>query len=120
MKGNLYYKKYIEKLINANPATITIKRKIITDDGFGGKKEETIELEPQTIRIYNKKAQREIVSDTGTIMSYNLSSVLKLLAKGGTDSQEGDTFTWQGKTLKVAFINDYFSICKQGELEVIK
>jgi len=111
-----YYKKYIEKAIEQDPTIITIKRKIITDDGFGGKKEETIELEPQTIRIYNKKAQREIVSDTGTIMGYTL----KFLAKGGTDIQEGDTFTWQGKTLKVAFVNDYFGICKQGELEVIK
>jgi len=115
-----YYKKYIEKAIEQDPTIIIIKRKIITDDGFGGKKEETIELEPQTIRIYNKKAQREIVSDTGTIMGYNSSSALKFLAKGGTDIQEGDTFTWQGKTLKVAFINDYFGICKQGELEVIE
>ena len=53
-------------------------------------------------------------------MGYNSSSALKFLAKGGTDIQEGDTFTWQRKTLKVAFINDYFGICKQGELEVIK
>ena len=35
MVGDKYYKKYIEKLINSNPADITIK-KIKTDDGYGG------------------------------------------------------------------------------------
>lgn len=115
-----YYKKYIEKVINQDPSTITITRKTITDDGFGGKTEDTVTLEPQTVRIYNKKAQREVISDKGTTTAYYSSTVLKFIAKGNADIKEGDTFKLGEKTLKVAFLDVYMDVCKQGELEVIK
>ena len=32
-----YYREFIRKLINQDPTEITIARKTVTDDGFGGK-----------------------------------------------------------------------------------
>lgn len=111
-----YYREFIRKLINQDPAEITITRKTVTDDGFGGKIEEEVTLEPQTVRIYNKKSQREIISDVSITVTSNM---LKLLAMHDADIQKGDTFPHDGKTVRVTFINDYFGICKQAELEVI-
>ncbi len=111
-----YYKKYIEKLINTNPTTITITRKVETDDGFGGttigKKTVT-----ETVTFYNRRARREVVSDYGK--SYVGVQVTKILAKHDADIQEGDTFTQEGKKYKVLFVKDYMDICKQIELDVI-
>lgn len=116
MRANLYYKKYIEKLINSNPANITIKRKIEIDDGYGGSiiKEKEI---TETVTFYERKARREVVSDYGT--TYIGVQVTKILAKHDADIQEGDTFTQEGKKYKVLFVKDYMEICKQIELEVI-
>jgi len=111
-----YYREFIRRLINQDPTEITITRKITTDDGFSGKIEEEITLEPQTVRIYNKKSQREIISDASITIA---SKMLKLLTMHDTDIQEGDTFAHDGKTIRVTFINGYFGICKQAELEVI-
>lgn len=115
-----YYKKYIEKLINADPVNITIKRTEITDDGFGGKEETTVTLEPQTVTFYDRKAQREVVSDIGTVTAYYASNTTKLLVMGDADIKEGDVFEYGGKTFKVGFVKPYFDVCKQAELEVIK
>ncbi len=115
-----YYKKYIEKVISADPATIIITRKTAADDGFGGKVENTAILEPQTIRIYNKKAQREVVSDKGTITAYYSSTALKFVATGSANIEQEDMFKLGEKTLRVAFLDAYMDVCKQGELEVIK
>lgn len=117
MVGNLYYKKYIEKLINTNPATITIKRKIEIDDGYGGSIIEEKEV-TETVTFYDRKARREVVTDYGT--TYVGVSVTKILAKGDADIIEGDTFIHEGKTYKVLYVKPYFDICKQIELEVIK
>ena len=111
-----YYKKYIEKLINSNPATITIKREIKTDDGYGGSINEEKEI-TGTVTFYDRKARREVVTDYGT--TYTGINITKILAKADADIKEGDTFTQEGKKYKVLFVKDYMEICKQIELEVI-
>lgn len=117
MIGNLYYKKYIKKLINANPANITIKRKIKIDDGYGGSIVEEKEIN-ETVTFYERKARREVVTDYGT--TYVGINITKILALFNADIIEGDTFTYEGKTYKVLFAKPYLDVCKQIELEVIK
>ena len=116
MQGNLYYKKYIEKLINTNPTTITITRVTKTDDGYGGHTE-TKATHAVTVTFYDKKAKREIITDYGT--TYTGVSVTKILALGDSNILEGDTFSNNGNEYRVAFVNNYFDICKQIELDVI-
>ena len=111
-----YYKKYIEKLINSNPAIITIIRKEETDDGYGGTVIEEREVS-ETVTFYETKARREVLTDYG--VTYAGAQVTKILAKHDTDIQEGDTFEYEGKKYKVLFVKDYMDICKQIELEVI-
>ena len=111
-----YYKKYIEKLINSNPATITIKRKIKTDDGYGGSIMDEKKI-TETVTFYERKARREVLTDYGT--TYTGVNITKILAKADADIQEGDTFKHEGKKYKVLFVKDYMEICKQIELEVI-
>lgn len=120
MGPNDYYKKYIEKAINANPTTITIKRIKKIPDGFDGWIEEPIELPPQVVSIYQKRAQRERISDSGTTIGYMASNVEKMLCKGDADVKEGDRFEANDREYKVSFVNNFFDICKQAELEVIK
>jgi len=115
-----YYKKYVEKLINADPTDITIKRKTSTSDGYGGKIKTEETLDPQTVRIYNKKAQRELVNDSGIVTAYYTSSMHKILAKTDADLKEGDTFAYQGKTFEITFLRSFEGICLQGELGIIK
>lgn len=110
-----YYKKYIEKLINSNPATITIIRKEETDDGYGGSIIEEKEI-TETVTFYERKARREVLTDYGP--TYVGVQVTKILAKADADIKEGDTFTQEGKKYKVLFVKDYMEICKQIELEV--
>lgn len=117
MAGNLYYKKYIEKLINSNPATITIKRKIETDDGYGGSTIEEKEI-TEKVTFYDRKARREVVTDYGT--TYVGVSVTKILTKSNADIVKDDKFTVNGTEYRVLFVDPYFNICKQIELEVIK
>lgn len=117
MGANLYYKKYIEKLINANPADITIKREIKTDDGYGGSIIEEKEI-TETVTFYDRKARREVVTDYGT--TYTGINITKILALFSADIIEGDVFISEGKTYKTLYVKPYSDICKQIELEVIK
>jgi len=112
-----YHSKYIEKLINANPAIITITRKTTIDDGFGGKIENNVILEPQAVRIYNQKSQREVISDRGIKTELNLP---KILAMHGADIKKGDMFINGGRTYKVTSLFPYMDVCLLGELEVVK
>lgn len=114
-----YYQKYIEKLINSNPITITATRKIATEDGYGGKTEEVITLEPQTVTFYNKKVQREVITDKGVTMSGVVPDAVKMLCRGDIDLKEGDNISCEGKSFRVAIIKEYGGICKQAELEVV-
>jgi len=117
MGANLYYRKYIEKLINSNPANITIKRKIETDDGYGGTIVEETTVN-ETVTFYDRKARREVVNDYGT--TYTGVSVTKILALHSADIQKHDTFKHDRYTYKVLFVKPYLDICKQIELEVIQ
>lgn len=112
-----YYKKYIEKLINSNPTTITIKREIKTDDGYGGSIIDEKKI-TETVTFYDRKARREVVTDYGT--TYVGVTVTKILAKGEADIIKGDKFTVDDVEYKVLFVKPYKDICKQIELEVIK
>lgn len=117
MVGNLYYKKYIEKLINANPASIAIKREIKTDDGYSGSIVVEKEL-TETVTFYDRKSRREVVTDYGaTYVGINITKILTLFS---ADIIEGDKLNYEGKTYKVLYVKPYFDICKQIELEVIK
>ena len=116
MQGDKYYKKYIEKLINANPTDITITRQVKTDDGYGGSTIEEININ-EIVTFYDKKAKREVVTDYGT--TYTGVSVTKILTSADSDILEGDTFNNNGNEYRVAFVNNYFDICKQIELDVI-
>ena len=113
----LYYKKYIEKLINSNPTEINIEREILTDDGFGGTTV-TVEKIKEVVTFYDTKARREIVSDYGK--SYTGISITKILSNSSADIVKGDIFTVDGTEYQVLFVNSFKSICKQIELEVIK
>lgn len=117
MVGNLYYKKYVEKLISSNPTDITIKRMEKVDNGYGGwtDKETTVN---EQVAFYDRKARREVISDYGT--SYIGVSVTKILAKGDANIIKGDTFIVDGVEYRVSFVKDYLGICKQIELDVIK
>ncbi len=120
MGVNLYHKKYVEKMIKKNPAEIKVTRTILKDTGRGGKKKEVINLDPQTVTIYNKKSQRERINDSGEVIGYMASSIERLLAKHDADIEEGDTFINGHRKYKVTFVNNYMDIYKQAELEVIE
>lgn len=117
LMADRYYKKYIEKLINSNPTTITIKREIKTDDGYGGSIIDEKKI-TETVTFYDRKARREVVTDYGT--TYVGVTVTKILAKGEADIIKGDKFTVDDVEYKVLFVKPYKDICKQIELEVIK
>lgn len=119
MKGNEYYKKYIEKLINANPTDITIKRQVKTDDGYGG---ETVTTTSHSIkgRLYSKKTVRELLDISGQRTSLAAVAAEKLLCLPTEDIEEGDTFTVENRKYKVSLVKNYLGICQQIELTVIK
>lgn len=119
MQGNLYYKKYIEKLINANPTTLTIKRFTKVDDGYGGFTP-TEKEHDETVSFYKKRSNREFVSDSGVSVGFMATSIEKILAKATADIVRGDKFIANGREYKVNFVNDYFDICLQIEVEVIE
>lgn len=113
-----YYKKYIEKMIEQCPTTIEIERVQIIDDGFDGEIKERVKLEPQQVRIYNKKSQRGIVADKGAVIGYMASNTEKLLARHDADIKEGDVFKVDNREYKVLLPKNYMDICVQAELEV--
>lgn len=120
MQGNrLYYKKHIEKLIDVNPTTIKITRIKRVDDGYGGYTEiET--THDEVVTFYKKRSNRQTVNESGVVIGYMATSIEKILAKGDADILEGDIFKANGREYRVLFVNSYFDICKQIELEVIK
>lgn len=111
-----YYKRYIEKLIDNDPTAFVITREVTHNDGFGGETTERIELPEQKGRFYQGRMTSAVLADKGTIYSQ---AALKLLVADSVDIAEGDYIQHQGKRLKVAFLQSYFGICKQAELEVI-
>lgn len=116
MGSNLYYRRYVEKMIAANPMEIIIKRTVTTDDGFGGTTTEDVTLSAQTVTLYNRRALRASTSDAGVIVS---GTETKLLAAWDADLWADDQFTHGGRTWRVLDPIDYLGICKQAELEVV-
>lgn len=119
MKGNLYYKKYIEKLINFDPITVNITRIEKTDDGYGGYTE-TERTITEIVTFYQKRSNRQIINDNGVSVGYMATSIEKILTTFEADIKEGDKFKANGREYNVLFVNPYLDICKQIELEVIK
>lgn len=119
MGAKAYYRRYIERLITANPTNITITRITKVDDGYGGEHEEAVIFPAQTVSIYNKRSVREVVQDAGQVAGSYVSRVTKLLATADADLLEGDEFRHEGKLWSVSFVQDYRGICKQAELEVV-
>lgn len=116
MGAEKYYRKYIEKLINYDPAKITITRKIKKDDGAGGATVEEKVIE-ETVTFYERKTRREALTDSGKV--YVGVKTSKILAKYDADIKEGDIFSYEGKQFRVSLIHPFPGICKQIELEVI-
>lgn len=114
--NSLYYKKYIDKLINSNPVEIKINKQIKTSDNYGGFTTKTITVVEKAM-LYDTRARREVVTDYGK--TYTGVSITKLLAKGDSEIKKGDTFTLEDVKYKVFSVNDFEPICKQIELEVI-
>lgn len=117
MVGKEYYKKHIDRLINFNPYSITFNRVIEIDNGYGGYTTSPATAE-NTVTLYDRKTRREVISDYG--ISYSGVGVTKILAKGDADILKDDTFELEGSQYKVLIVKDYFGICKQVEMEVIK
>ena len=119
MVGSDYYKKYINDMIAHNPTTITIKRTEEQDNGYGGTV--SVDLPPfdLSVMIYKKRSNREIIDTSGMIVGYAAGGAWKLLASGDADIKRGDTFTADGTSFKVAFVNNFYDICKQVELEAV-
>jgi len=111
-----YYKKYIEKLINSNPASIVLTREIKTDDGYGGHTTGTKTITAR-VSIYEKKSRREVITESG--VHYSGIRISKVLASFDTDIKSNDEFEYQGNLYKVISINPYMDVCKQAEIEVI-
>lgn len=112
-----YYKKYIEKLIQDDPADITITRLIEEDDGYGGVWTEEVNIDA-TVRFYDKNGRREVITDYGR--TFTGVSITKMLAMNDVDIVKDDKFKVNGVEFKVFHINEYRGICKQIELEVIQ
>lgn len=120
MGSNLYYRRYVEKMISANPVQIIIKRTVTENDGYGGTIEQEITLTAQTVTLYNRRAMRERADDSGVHVGTTIARVTKLLAAGGVDLQAGDEFKHGGRTWRVLEPIGYLGVCLQAELEVVK
>lgn len=118
MQGNLYYKTYIEKLINSNPTTIEITRIAKIDDGYGGHTT-TENTHEEVVSFYKRRSNRELISDSGVSVGFTATSIEKILTKATADIIRGDKFLANDREYRVTFVNSYFDICKQIEVEVI-
>ncbi len=116
MGANLYYREYVNKLIDDCPTEIIIERTIQDDDGFGGITETPVELPAQRVVFYQQRGQNIILQDKGVTFTTDR---LKMLARGDANLLGGDTFSYAGKALRVAFVADYRGICKQASLEMV-
>lgn len=117
MGSHKYYRRYIEKIIAANPSEITIARDIIQETEYRGKVRDTLILAPQTVRLYNKRSKRQVILESGRIITTNTEM---LLTGANADIKEKDIFSIGNRKYRVTFVKDYLGICKQAELEVIE
>lgn len=117
MAGTKYYISIIKQIINQDKTTFNVKRKVKVNDGYGGFTEEDKEVQFSG-RIYNRKSAREMADIHG--ISINFTTGEKILTLSEADIKKGDILKYQGRKLRVHFVNDYLGICKQSELEVIE
>jgi hypothetical protein len=110
-----YSKAYIQKLINVNPVAITVNRKVLTPDAYGGNTETVQTLPSQTVGIFSQIKGASVVADKGIALDETLS----LLALGDANLQKDDIFNYSGQKIRIANLTSYKDICKQGTLEVI-
>lgn len=118
MNGVKYYKRFIEKLIDEDPETVTITRLAKTPDGYGGYTTSPLTV-TATVRIYNKNFTRGVARESGEVIGFMAGNIDKILATADADILSGDTFSSGGKHYRVMQVNEYFGICKQVELEVL-
>lgn len=117
LAGSTYYKKYVDNLIKSFPSDIVIMRNSLIDDGYGGYTEENTSINEQVI-LYDRKIGLEFIEDAGK--GFRGVSVTKLLARGDADIKRNDIFTLNDLEYRVLFVKNYFDICNQIEIEVIK
>lgn len=115
--NNLYYKRYIEKMIEQHGHDIEIVRSIKVDDGYGGSKSTDLDLNARVV-FYNKKLTTQSILDAG--IQWSRSTAIKILAADHGDLKEGDRIKIQGKEYKATNLIPYLGICIQSELERIE
>ena len=119
MNNSFYYRKFIEDIIEKDKININIIRVTKEPDGYGGHTE-TEETISEGVRLYKSGAKRVVVNDMGVIIGHQGYSQEKILALPEADIREGDTFTVGNRQYKVKYVQQYFNICKQIDLEVVK
>ncbi len=113
-----YYRKQIERLIEQDRQDIIAARKTTTEDGYGGHTTEEIKVH-YSGRIYNRHSVREVLDIHGASIGWSTVAHAKILTLSEADIKEDDTFEFDGRRMRVRFVEDYLSMCKQAELEVV-
>jgi hypothetical protein len=116
-----------EYIISRNPTTIVITRSIKTDDGAGGYITDTIILDPQDIRIYNKSnAYIKIINvkESGWAVKRTQKAIALYNADVlGESATNLDTFICGINTYKIVDVKDITTqgqVCfKELEIEII-
>lgn len=119
MDNKIFYKGEIRKIIAQDPTELAIRRMVKKDDGYGGFTETEI-THTVTGRLYSKRSVRELLDVSGQYTSFTATAAEKILCLPNVDILEGDVFSVGGRTYKVVFTKNYFDICIQCELQVIK
>lgn len=92
-----------EQFIDQNPISVTLSRNVRIDDGAGGGTVSSTPLPPQKMRFV---PQSRLVSvERRNVAGAKVKPDMNLIALWNADIQRGDTFTWQGMTMEVVWVN---------------
>lgn len=116
MEHKAFYVKRIEEIIDKDSLNLSLERVLKQDDGYGGASLIT-SIVPVKARMYNNKGFNDISFVAGEVIN---SSSSKLLALASADIKRGDLFILENVKYRVKFVNSYFDICMQCDLEVIE
>lgn len=119
MVGVEYYKRYISHIINLNPTVITINRSVEITNGYGGSTKSKLDPFDVKVLVYKKRSNKEIIDTSGRTLGNQVLNTWKILSEGDADIERGDVFSIDGIEFKASFVNNYYDICKQIELEAI-
>lgn len=119
MVGVEYYKRYISHIINLNPTVITINRSVEITNGYGGSTKSKLDPFDVKVLVYKKRSNKEIIDTSGKTLGNQVLNTWKILSEGDADIERGDVFSIDGIEFKASFVNNYYDICKQIELEAI-